>query len=139
MKASEVPPKDIAKTLNFQGNNLRGKSFKRQDLSGADFSEADLRGTNFTGANLRGAKFIGAKCGLQKRSAVLLTILSGLLAGLSGFLSIFVGAIVSLIFDSELQNLITGWASLLIPIVFLIVTIRKRIVVVAVILLGFYK
>ena len=104
MKASEVPTQNRAESRNFQRINLRGKSFKGQDLSGADFSEADLRGTNFTGANLQGAKFVGAKCGLQKRWAILLTILSWVMAAISGFFSIFTGYIVSLIFESKLEE-----------------------------------
>ena len=97
---------------NFRGANLRGQSFKGQNLSGVDFSEADLRSTNFTGANLKGTNFTGAKCGLQRRWAIFLTILSWLLAGISGFFLILASYFVSLIFDStSLENQITGWFS----------------------------
>ncbi len=84
MKASEILRRYQAGERNFQRVNLRGQSFKGKDLSGADFSEADIRSANFTGANLRGANFCGAKCGLQKSWAILLVMLSWLLAGISG-------------------------------------------------------
>ncbi len=82
MKASEVLRRYKAGQRDFKRVNLRGQSFKGQDLSGADFSEADIRSANFTDANLRKANFTGAKCGLQKRWAALLVILSWLLAGI---------------------------------------------------------
>ena len=76
MKASEVLKRYQARERNFRRVNLRGQSFKGQDLAGADFSEADIRSTNFT----------GAKCGLQKRWAIVLVLISWLLAGISGVL-----------------------------------------------------
>lgn len=133
MKASEVLKRYTAGERNFQRANLRGQSFKGENLSGADFSEADLRSTNFTGANLKGTNFTGTKCGLQKRWAALLTLLSWLIAAISGFLSIFCGALVSLsfIFDSNLENQIGGWVSLLVMVIFLITMIRQGIRAVA--------
>ncbi len=132
MKASEVLNKYAAGERNFQRSILRGQSFKGKNLSGADFSEADLRSTNFTRANLKGANFTGAKCGLQRRWAALLTIFSWLLASISGFFSIFAGAIVSPIFDSSsLENQIAGWASLMVLVAFLILTIRQGVTVAA--------
>ena len=127
MNANELLKKYAAGERNFQRLNLRGQSFKRKDLSGADFSEADIRSANFTGANLRGANFTGAKCGLQKRWAVLLTILSWLLAVVSGFFSIFTFAFIGLIFNSDLTYQIAGWVSLPVLVIFLIVTIRQGI------------
>jgi uncharacterized protein YjbI with pentapeptide repeats len=132
MKASEVLNRYAAGERNFQRLNLRGQSFKGQDLTGADFSEADIRSINFTNANLIGANFTGAKCGLQKRWAAFLTIFSWLLAGISGFLSMFAGAIVSIIFNNSfLKNQITTWVGLLVLVVFLIVIIHQGVGAVA--------
>lgn len=104
MKASEVLRRYAAEERNFRGVNLRGKSFKGQDLSGVDFSEADIHSANFTGANLTDANFAGAKCGLQKRWAILLVISSWILAVISGFFSIFANGLVSLNFDPFSQE-----------------------------------
>ena len=101
MKASqEVLQKYAAGERNFQRLNLRGKSFKGKDLAGVNFSQADIRSANFAGANLREANFTGAKCGLQKRWAILLTIPVWLLACQAGKLvggvaGIGVGAVVA--------------------------------------------
>ena len=130
MKASEVLKRYAAAERNFRGVNLRGQSFKGQNLSGADFSKADLRSTNFTEATLIGTNFAGAKCGLQKRWAAILTILSWLLASLSGLFSLFINFAVSLIFysspifPSRLETQIVGLISFIILIIFLVVTVR---------------
>ena len=108
----------------------------RRDLSGADFSEADLRGTNFTGAKLQGAKFTGAKCGLQKRWVVLLTILSWIMAAISGLFSILTGDSVSDIFYSNPINQIKGCICLIVIVIFVILTIQKGIRVGAFTVLG---
>ena len=128
MKASEVLRRYAEGEINFQRVNLRGQSFQGENLSGADFSEADLRSTNFTGATLIGVNFTDAKCGLQKRWATLLVIFSWLLAGISGFLSVLMGAVVTLIFDpSSTEDQIIGWVSLIVLVLFLIVVMRHGI------------
>ncbi|OKH31742.1 hypothetical protein NIES2101_41310 [Calothrix sp. HK-06] len=118
---------------DFSGQNLRGRSFKGQNLEGADFSRADIRGANFTGANLIGANFSKAKAGLQKRSCVLLVVISWLLVGISGFFSAFVGALISLIFEIfdstsiTLENQIASWVSLIVIIALIAILIRQGI------------
>jgi uncharacterized protein YjbI with pentapeptide repeats len=37
-------------SLDYSGQNLRGRSFKGQNLEGANFSGADIRGADFSGA-----------------------------------------------------------------------------------------
>ncbi len=101
MKATEVLRRYAAGERNFQRENLRGQSFKGQDLSGADFSEADIRSTNFENANLQEVNFTGAKAGLQKRWVAFLLVISFLLSGVSGFCSLIIFDLVSLLFDSS--------------------------------------
>jgi len=128
MKASEVLEKYAAGERNFQGVNLRGQSFKGKNLSGADFGEADIRSTNFTDANLRGTNFTGVQCGLRRRWVTLLTTLSWLLGFVLSMLSISTGALVSVIIDFDLGSQITGWVSLLVISLFIVVTIRYGII-----------
>jgi uncharacterized protein YjbI with pentapeptide repeats len=45
---------------NFEGQDLRGKTFIGENLMLANFNYANLSGADFTGANLRGATFEGA-------------------------------------------------------------------------------
>ncbi|MEH2409218.1 pentapeptide repeat-containing protein [Nostoc sp.] len=116
--------------LDFSGQNLRGRNFKgRQDLAGANFSYADIRGANFSNANLTGANFSHAKAGLQRRWAIFLVLISLLLSGLSGFLWVFNGYLVSQIFDiTNLNNQIRAWTTLILLIAFFFVTIRQGVV-----------
>jgi uncharacterized protein YjbI with pentapeptide repeats len=129
MKAREVLKKYAAGERNFQRLNLRGQSFKGKNLAGANFSKADIRSTNFTGANLRGANFTGAKCGLQRRWAILLIIFSWVLIGMSAlFFLLAVGYLVSLFFDSSrLEDKITGWIIPIILVSFLVLMIFQGI------------
>lgn len=136
MKASEVIAKYQDGERNFRNANLRGQSFKGKDLSGADFSGTDIRSTNFTGANLTGAKFVEAQGGLQKRWAVGLTFVALFMAVCSGVLSAWIGYYINLTFTSYgldytihyLQYMAIGWVSLLIIVVFWIMTIRKGLI-----------
>jgi uncharacterized protein YjbI with pentapeptide repeats len=114
---------------NYGGQNLRGRSFKGQNLTGANFSKADIRGANFTNAILKGADFSGAKAGLQKRWVIGLLIITFLQSALSGFLSIFIGVLITYVFDTKSsENVIVGIVSLVIVTVFCIITIRKGLV-----------
>jgi uncharacterized protein YjbI with pentapeptide repeats len=114
---------------NFKNAILRGSNFKNHDLTGADFSGADIRSADFSGANLTGANFSGAKAGLQRRWAALLLAVSWAMAAVAGFLSAFVGNhLMMLISDrSFLARQIGGLASIVVVIIFLIITIRQGI------------
>ena len=116
--------------------NLRGANLKGKNLAGADFSDADIRSTNFTGAILTKAKFCQAKAGLKRRWAILLVLGSWVLALLSGMLLGLFSAFVSLILDSSSfdyhvgagTGALVGWASLILLIIFLFVTLRQGII-----------
>ena len=128
MKASKVLKRYAAGETDFKGISLRGQSFRGQNLSGADFSGADLRSTKFIDVDLRESKFTSAKCGLQKRWATFLLIVSWLLALISGAGSLLVSSFVLLIFDASLlRNQIVGWVSLVVIVCFLILFILKGI------------
>jgi uncharacterized protein YjbI with pentapeptide repeats len=105
--------------------DLQGLSFKGKDLTGANFTEADIRGANFTNATLRDANFSGAKAGLQLRWAMGLVLSSWVLAGLSGVFAGSTAYLVSLIFDSNIENFIAGVVSVVLIAVFFVITIRK--------------
>jgi uncharacterized protein YjbI with pentapeptide repeats len=114
---------------DYSGQNLRGRSFKGQNLTGANFSKADIRGANFTNAILKDADFTGAKAGLQKRWVIGLLIITFLPSALSGFFSIFIGVLITYVFDTKSsENVIGGIVSLVIVTVFCIITIRKGLV-----------
>ena len=46
--------------LNFQDQNLQGRSFVNMDLRGANFKNANLEGVDFRNSDLRGANIEGA-------------------------------------------------------------------------------
>nr|WP_223278159.1 pentapeptide repeat-containing protein [Nostoc sp. 'Peltigera membranacea cyanobiont' 232] len=68
--------------------------------------------------------------GLQRRWTIGLLIASWLLSGISGFFSILDGVLVAYIFDiKSTQNVIIGIVSLIVILVFFIITIRKSLTV----------
>ena len=114
---------------DFSGQNLQGRSFKGQNLESANFSYADIRGTNFNNSNLRGANFTGAKAGLPLHWAIFLVMISWLLSGLSVFLFLFNGALISMIFDSSsIQNQSSGWVALIVTTITFAIIIRQKTV-----------
>ena len=124
MKSAEVLKRYAAGERDFRGANLRGQSFKGKDLSGADFSGADIRSANFTRAKLYGANFSEVKAGLQRRWAIVLVLAAWLLEGMVGLFSALPGALVLIMFDSQLTGVISGWTALIVIVVLLIVMSR---------------
>jgi uncharacterized protein YjbI with pentapeptide repeats len=135
---------------DFRDIDIRGTNFTKANLTGANFSHVDIRGTNFTEANLTGANFSHAICGLQKRSTTLLISFIVLLSGTSGFLSNFLGFVISFVYqDQGSTNVKIGsWTALIIAISLITIIIRKGLnlafvvataiaIIIAVILAGF--
>ena len=118
-------------SLDYSGQNLRGKSFKGQNLTNADFSHADIRGANFTGAILKGANFSRAKAGLQKRKSIFLVFVSFLLAGLSGFSFAFTATFsLILLFDNSnnsYSNRVIGCFMIIILPIIIFIIVRRGI------------
>jgi uncharacterized protein YjbI with pentapeptide repeats len=118
-------------TLDFSGQNLRGRSFKgRTDLIGANFSYADIRGTDFTNALLQGANFSQAQAGRERGWAIVLLGVSLLLSALSGLASTVVGFVTAkaLTHPSPIQ-ILAGVVILIALGVFIVVTVRRELVV----------
>ncbi len=77
----------MTSSIDYHGQELRGRSFAGEHLDGANFTEADLRGADFTNATLIGADFTDARLGVRPLTGVF--ILLGALA-----ISIVAGLIV---------------------------------------------
>lgn len=115
-------------TEDYRRAKLRGKSFRGRNLSGVDFSGADIRGADFSGANLVGANFSQTVAGLQRRWAVLLLMLTLILAVLAGFLAAVGGALIGvLLLGSNRENLYVGVSCLVAIAVFFLITIRRGV------------
>ncbi|RUT03172.1 hypothetical protein DSM106972_054800 [Dulcicalothrix desertica PCC 7102] len=113
---------------DYRRAKLRGKSFKGKDLSGADFSYSNIRGVDFSNANLEGANFSHAKCGLQKRSCLVLIFTALLLSALSGLLSAIGGSLVGiLLLDTNRENLYVGIISLAVLLIFFLITLFRGV------------
>jgi hypothetical protein len=79
----------MATPLEYEGQDLRGESFRGKDLDGANFTEADLRGADFSNSSLVEAKFINARLGVRPLaasvilgSALMVSIAAGVAIGL---------------------------------------------------------
>jgi uncharacterized protein YjbI with pentapeptide repeats len=85
--------------LEYEGQNLQGRSFKGQNLTSANFQGADIRGADFTDANLRDATFFLAKCGLPIHLQLILLIILFFIGALSlftaGVVAVFAGVQIS--------------------------------------------
>ncbi len=117
-------------TLDFSGQNLRGRSFKgRKDLAGANFSYADIRGADFTNTLLVEANFSQAQAGREPGWAIILLGVSLLLSALSGWASAWAGVITggALTHQDPIQ-LLAGVVVLTTLAVCMTVTLRQGLV-----------
>jgi hypothetical protein len=114
--------------LDYQGEELRGKSFRGMDLDGANFSEADLRGADFTGASLVGADFTNARLGVHPLTGLVIlasTLAIAIAAGVvTGF---FAQAARDRVTSSEWQDLLTGWTLLSVVVLFFVVIVLRGV------------
>lgn len=81
--------------LDFNGKDLRGRSFQGVNLAGADFRSADIRGVNFSDTTLVGANFSYAHAGLKNRQLLLLIGFTFSLSAICGFAAAFSGVIAT--------------------------------------------
>ena len=118
-------------TLDFSGQNLRGRSFKgRKDLVGANFSYADIRGADFTNALLVEANFSQAQAGREPGWAMILLGVSLLLSALSGGASALTGVITAgALTHPEPIQLLAGVVVLTTLAVFMTVTLREGLAI----------
>jgi uncharacterized protein YjbI with pentapeptide repeats len=118
-------------TLDFSGQNLRGRSFKgRKDLIGANFSYADIRGADFTNALLQEANFSQAQAGRERGWAIVLLGVSLLLSALSGLASAFVGVTTgTALTRQDPIEILAGVVVLITLAVFMIVSIRQGLAI----------
>ncbi len=112
-------------SLNFSGQNLQGKSFQGQNLIGADFRGADIRSTDFSNANLSNADFSDAVAGLDKKSSLILFLLSIFVSMMAGAVAgLGVQFIERLFKQSQYTSLAITISSILLAL-FLLVTFWK--------------
>lgn len=114
---------------DFSYQNLQGKSFENQDLKGTNFSNANIRSVNFNKTILTGANFSNTRAGQQYQWIIFLIASSLLLATVGGFvLGYSSGTIGSLIVRINKPTiLLSSTVSLIILVIFIIVTIRQGI------------
>ncbi len=114
--------------LDYQGAQLRGKSFRGMYLDGATFREADLRGADFTGASLVGADFTNARLGVHPLTGVVM--LGGALVvaiGAGVVTGFFARAVRDRVTSSEWQELLGGWLLLAVVALFFTVLILRGV------------
>ncbi len=94
--------------------NLRGANLAGMFLRGINLSGADIRGTNFSQTDLTGANITKAKAGVQMHWDLLLKLIGGIGAVLSGFLAGYAGFNIQLIVvPNSIEDFISGWIAIL--------------------------
>jgi uncharacterized protein YjbI with pentapeptide repeats len=124
--------------LDYSGQDLTGRSFKRQKLNGAnfsnadirdaDFSNADIRGANFSNAKLMNVKFVKVNAGLPKSLEIFRTIILLFLSSLGGFIAAFPGIWITEFFFTKANyyySIVPGILALII-LISLYFTICKK-------------
>lgn len=113
---------------NFRRQNFSGQSLIGQNLSGADFSGADLRGTKFDRSSLKEANFTEVQVGLQRREAILLSLLFLGVAVILGVAAGLVGTLLNLElrgFTNAFEEVTAGWAMVLLLFAFAALSILE--------------
>lgn len=115
---------------NFSYAKLQGANFKESNLTNANFSYADLRGANFSYATLRKANFANALAGKQKVTIFVERALKILHLSVFGFitgLSVFISRkyIVPYFFDHELIETLDAISLSIITVICLITFISS--------------
>ena len=114
---------------NFEGQDLRGRSFAGASLDGADFTAADVRAADFSGASLIDADFTDARIGVRPLTGVLILLAAMLV-------SIAVGVIVGFLAEGlrerltskDLQRTVGGILLLSLVIAFFYVLVKQGMV-----------
>ena len=108
--------------LTFAGQNLQGKSFQGQNLIGADFRGADIRSTNFTGADLTNGDFSYAVAGLDRKSSLILFLLSIFISMMSGAMAGLGGQFIQRLFEQSQYKSLAITINSILLVLFLVVT-----------------
>ncbi|MDJ0747015.1 MAG: pentapeptide repeat-containing protein [Xenococcaceae cyanobacterium MO_167.B27] len=111
--------------LNFSGQNLQGKSFKEQNLIGADFRGANICSTDFTGANLTNADFSDAVAGLDRKSTIIVFLISIFISMTAGAMAGLGGQFIQRLFEQSQYTSLAITISNILLAIFLLVTFWK--------------
>lgn len=106
--------------------DLIGATLNNKNLMGYDFQNADIRSANFTNCNLSRSNFTRVKIGLSHNWIILLSIISSLLAILSGWLSSFLIYFFLLIFSANISHQIVGYVSLIFFLLLLLINFQQK-------------
>jgi len=115
--------------MDYEGVDLRGRSFCDITLDGADFSMADLRGADLSRASLVDGNFSNARVGVRPLTGALLIVAALLVSVAVGLVTgNFVTAIRERLTSSEWPEQLGGWLLLAIVLTFIFIIVRIGVV-----------